>query len=99
MTLIRTQTEGYTPCITDSNQLVIIAEHVVLYEPSTRLYWATQEKYEEDMERTGSNRCNISEYEHAKIRTRVVFVTGREYHILQSFESFDRAFTSAMERR
>ena len=51
MTLIRTQTEGYTPCITDSNQLVINPEHVVLYEPSTRLYWATQEKYEEDMER------------------------------------------------
>ena len=94
MKLIRTQTEDGTPCITDSKPLVINAEHVVLYEPSNRLFWTTQEKYEEDMERTGSNRHNISEYEHAKIRTRVVFTTGREYHILQTFESFDRAFTS-----
>ena len=81
MKLIRTQTEDGTPCITDSKPLVINAEHVVLYEPSNRLFWTTQEKY-------------ISEYEHAKIRTRVVFTTGREYHILQTFESFDRAFTS-----
>ena len=99
MKLIRTQTSCSTPCITDSNPLVINAEHVVLYEPSTQLYWTTQEQYEEDMERVGSNRCNISEYKHAKIRTRVVFTTGREYNILESFESFDRSFTSAMERR
>ena len=94
MKLIRTRTEDGSPCITDSNPLVINVEHVVLYEPSTRLYWATQREYEEDMERTGSNRCDISEYKHAKIRTRVVFSTGREYHILQTFESFDRSFTS-----
>lgn len=90
MTLIRTQAQNGLPCITESHPLVINAAHVVLYEPSNRLYWATESQYEEDKE---SNRT-ISEYKHAKQCTRVVFVTGKEYHVLQTFESFDRTFKS-----
>jgi len=88
MTLIRTQTQNGLPCITNSNPLVINAAHVVLYEPSNQLYWATESKFAEDKDK------NKSEYKHAKYCTRVVFVTGKSMTIQQTFESFDRTFTS-----
>ena len=93
MTLIRTQTQNGLPCITDSSPLVINPVHVVLYEPAIQLYWDTESKFNEDK---GKNK---SEYKHAKQCTRVVFVTGKSITIQQSFESFDRSFTSMMERR
>lgn len=89
MTLIRTQTQNGLPCIENSSPLVINAAHVVMYEPSNQLFWATESKYQEDKE----NR-SCSEYEHAKECTRVVFVTGKSIVVQQTFESFDRTFTS-----
>lgn len=89
MTLIRTRTQNGLPCIANSNPLVINAAHVVLYEPSNQLYWATESLYLDDKE----NRT-ISEYKHARECTRVVFVTGKSIVVQQTFESFDRTFTS-----
>ena len=91
MTLIRVKVkDGKEPY--NQKQGVINPSQVAMYEESNQLWWATQERYDSDMEK------GVRNYEHAKTSTRVFLTSGQVKVVCQSFESFDRAFTSMTSR-
>ena len=91
MTLIRVKVkDGKEPY--NQKQGVINPSQVVMYEESNELWWATEERYKQDMEK---GVCNL---EHAKTSTRVFLTSGQVKVVCQSFDSFDRTFRSMTSR-
>tara|TARA_B100000683_G_C12395776_1_gene517514 strand:+ start:620 stop:916 length:297 start_codon:yes stop_codon:yes gene_type:complete len=98
MTLIRVKVKDGTEPY-NQKQGVINASQVVMYEESNELWWATQEHHKSDMDKVKNRDTKGYAYlEHAKTSTRVFLTSGQVKVVCQSFESFDRAFTSMTSR-
>ena len=98
MTLIRVKVkDGKEPY--NQKQGVINASQVVMYEESNELWWATQERYDSDMDKVKNKGSKGYTYlEHANTSTRVFLASGQVKVVCQSFESFDRTFMSMTSR-
>ena len=98
MTLIRVKVkDGKEPY--NQKQGVINPSQVAMYEESNQLWWATQEHYDSDMDKVKNRGAKGYAYlEHANTSTRVFLTSGQVKVICQSFDSFDRTFTSMTSR-